>query len=292
MKNLILLGFLFICFPLVSQHKVGVRAGVNYSTFSGPLEMGESYGMSNGIHFGINYTYEMPNNFGFRAELLYIQRGSKQKYQDADSMSYFIIDPIAPGSLETFVETGSKKLDLNITTGYFSIPLTVHYRVRRRFELFAGASLDFLVGPSARGKVDFTSKERPGQIRFIQSLDHRYGSDDEGDFNTFNNENIIILVDGEQVTIPKIIGAYYDFTEEQRDQGDRLNAFNIHLIGGLNYFINSGFYIGARYEYGLFDMTNNAVDYSLAELDEDDNYIFRDDKDIPISISVSFGFKF
>jgi len=291
LKKLILLFLMCFSVSLFSQHKVGVRAGLNYSKYSGPLEPGESYGISNGFHFGINYTYLLPDlPIGFRGELLYIQRGSKQNY--LDSTSYFIIDPIAPANLETFVETGKKDLILDITAGYFSLPFTVHYKPYRKLELFAGASLDFLIGPSARGNVEFISQDRPDEIRFIQSLDHGYGSDAAGEYNTFNNENIIILVDGEQVTVPKIIGAYYDFTPEQRELGNRLNGLNAHMIGGVSYFVNGGFYISARYEYGLLDVTNKNVDYSLSELDSNGDLIFRDDSDKPFTISVSFGFQF
>jgi len=232
----------------------------------------------------------LPNKIGFRGEVLYIQRGTKQNYLGD---SYYIINPIDPSTAESFVEYGSVDYQLNISTAYLSIPLTVQYRANRRWELFAGASLDFLIGPSGKGRVDFDSTVRPEDIRFIQSLDHNYGSDLAGEFNSSSRQsNIIIRVDGELVTIPKVIGGYYNFSAEQRARGDRLNGFNSHLIGGVNYFINTGFYIGIRYEYGLLDMTNDAVDVSLGELDADDNYIYRDDVDKPYTISVSFGFRF
>jgi len=290
LKNLLIISFIFLSVGLYSQHKVGVRAGLNYSQFSGQLELNESYSFSNGFHFGVNYTYELPNNIGFRAELLYIQRGSKQKYDDENS--FYIINPIDPSTMESFVELGHKIMDMNIISSYLSIPLTVQYRLNRKFEIFGGASLDFMIGPNGRGKVDFESTARRDEIRFVQSLDHHYGSDEAGEYNRFLNTNIKILVEGDVVTLPKVIGAYYDTTQAQRDLGDRINSFNSHLIGGFNYFINSGFYLGVRYEYGLLDITNNAVDISLVSLDENDDYIYRDDTDTDYTISLSFGFKF
>lgn len=274
---------------LNAQHKVGVRAGLNYSSFNGPLEQNESFGTSSGFHFGINYTYQLPNNLGFRAELLYVQRGAKQVFRD--SMAQYLINPIIPSNAETFLETGNLEYELDITPGYLSIPLTAHYRLKR-FELFAGASLDFLVGSSGKGRADFRSTERGDGIRFVQSLDHAYNSDEAGEYNTFLRENVIILVDGEQVTIPKVVGAYYNYTSEQRDAGNRINSFNAHLIGGVNYFLNRAFYMGLRYEYGLMDVTNNSVDPSLVDYDANNNYTFREDFDRPYSISVSFGFRF
>ena len=274
---------------MLAQHKVGVRAGLNYSKFQGPLEVNESFTVSNGFHFGINYTYVLPSKVGFRAELLYIQRGTQQNYKGE---TYYIINPISPAGLASFVEYGDLDYNLNISTSYLSIPLTVQYKFHKKFEIFAGASLDFLVGPSGRGKADFTSSSRPDDIRFIESQDHRYGSDIQGEYNTFSRNNITIRVDDELVTIPKIVGGYYNFSAEQRAMGDRLTKFNSHIIGGLNYFINPSFYVGVRYEYGLLDMTNDAVDVSLGELDENDDFIFREDFDRPYSISVSFGFRF
>jgi len=288
LKNLLIILALGLALPVFGQHKVGVRAGLNYSKFNGPLEVNESYGVSNGFHFGINYTYILPSNVGFRAELLYIQRGTKQSY---NGETYYIIRPIS-GNVGEFVEEGMLDYNIDISTAYLSIPLTVQWKFNRRFEVFAGASLDFLVGPSGKGRADFTSTLRDDEILFIQSHDHSYGSDEAGEYNSFLNTNITILVDGEPVIIPKVVGAYYNFSASEREMGDRLNSFNAHILGGLNYFINSSFYIGARYEYGLLDMTNDAVDYSLGELDEDDNYIFRSDTDKPYSISVSFGFRF
>ena len=272
-----------------AQHRVGVRAGLNYSKFNGPLELNEKYSITNGFHFGINYTYEMTSSLGFRAEILYSQRGTEQNYEGE---TYKIINPINPGAFESFVEIGDTKLDLKVSNAYLSIPFTVQYRINRKFEIFGGASLDFIVGPSARGKVDFVSSTRGDQVRYIQSYDHRYNSDVAGEYNTFIQNNPIIIVDGENVTVPKVVGAYYNFTVEQTEKGGRINGFDSHLIGGVNYFINRGFYFGARVEYGLLDVTNNDVDYSLNELDEDDNYIFRDDVDKSFNLSFSFGFRF
>ena len=292
MKNLLILSFVFLTVSLSAQHKVGVRAGLNYSKFNGALEEHESYSIGSGFHFGINYTYELPSNVGFRGEILYVQRGTKQSFDDPES--FYIINPIIPSTMESFVEPGSKKIDMNLSLAYISIPLSVQYQINRRFELFAGMSMDFLIGPSGKGKVDFDSSTRPDDIRFIQSLDHQYNADLAGEYNTFlsQDNNIVIRVDGDLVTIPKVVGAYYNFTTEQREMGNRINSFNAHIIGGVNYYLNKGFYIGARYEYGLLDITNNAVDVSLGELDENDDFIFRDDSDKDFSIALSFGFKF
>jgi len=270
---------------LISQHKVGVRAGVNYGKFSGPLEENESYGISSGFHFGINYTYLLNDRLSFRGEIVYSQRGNKQSYVDTLGGSYYIINPNE--SSINFTAIGNIEYNLEVTNSYLSIPLTANYRLGKKLEAFGGFSLEFLIGPSAKGLVDFSTDE----FFFTQSLDHRYGSDAAGGFNRFNQEIVEILFDGERLTMPRFIGAYYNFTPEQKT-GQRFKRFDSNLIVGLNYFINPGFYIGGRIEYGLFDITNDEMDFSLRELDAEQNFIFRDDKDRSINLGLSFGFRF
>lgn len=291
MKNLLIA--IIICWGVsgLAQHRVGVRAGLNYSKFNGPLEANESYNITGGFHFGISYTYEFNSKFGLRGELLYTQRGTEQDYLDENS--YYIINPISAHS--TFVDYGTVDYNLKISNAYVSFPFTAQYRVSKKFEVFGGASLDFVVGPTARGKVKFESSA-DSNIAFTQSFDHRYNSDISGQYNSFIAfaNNVQVLINDEIVTVPRIIGAYYNFPAppEDEDIPSRINGFDANLIGGVNYYINSGFYLGARLEYGLFDTTNNEVDKSLQALNSDNSFIFRDDVDKSINLAISFGFKF
>ncbi len=269
----------------MSQHKVGVRAGMNYGKFSGPLEEGEDYGVANGFHFGINYTYLFNDIVSFRGELLYIQRGTKQTFSDSTGSVYYIINAIERS--DNLVAFGSIDYQLEVSNAYLSIPITTHFRLNKKFEAYAGMSVEFLIGPSGKGLVDFENEE----FFFRQSLDHSYGSDTAGFANPRIPDRVSIQVDGEDLTMPKFVGAYYNFTEDQVT-GQRFKRIDAKLILGLNYFINPGFYIGARTEYGLTDITNNNMDYSLRELDSDRNFILRDDVDHSLSLNLSFGFRF
>ena len=286
MKKLIIFFFLITTVSLSAQHRIGVRAGLNYSTYLGELEEGEDYGIGSGFHFGINYTYEFNDILGLRGELLYTQRGTTQSFYRENN--YHIIRSL---TIDKFVEYGTVDLNMDLANSYFSVPITAQVRVHKKIELFAGMSVDFLIGPSGRGKLDFTSSENMDEIFFIQSYDHRYNSDVAGQYNTIIQDRISIIVDGDKVSLPKIVGGYYIFDADQKT-GNRYNGIDAHLILGGNYFINPGFYVGARVEYGLTDITNNAMDYSLTELDELENFIFRDDKDRSFSVNVSFGFRF
>ncbi len=285
---------LFCLVQLNAQHKIGVRTGINYSNFiGGELEQGETYSYSNGFHFGINYTYQVTPSFGVRGELLYLQRGTKYNFTDTDEGVYNLIQPRFGASFPSFFENGHTILNIKISNGYISLPVTAQFQLTEKWEVFGGLSLDLLLNPTGRGTLDFTSTVNPDDIFFIQSLDHQYRSDDAGDvsFIASREESIWILVAGQAEEIIRTQSAYYKLTEDQKD-GNKFKLFDSHAIFGFNYFINSGFYVGVRGHYGLRDITNDKLDFSVRELDASNGYIIRNDRDRSISFGASVGFRF
>jgi hypothetical protein len=105
----------------------------------------------------------------------------------------------------------------------------------------------------------------------------------------YSTGQLKIIVDGKVVVLPKSIGAYY-----QNDAlfGKRFNWFNLTAIGGVNYFLNRGFFIGGRIERGLLDVTNNKMDASLEKLNDDFSFNNRTDKDLQLTYQLSCGFRF
>ncbi len=281
LKSLIFSCLVLFGLQLTSAQSIGVRAGLNYSTFSGPLEQNEQFGFANGIHFGISYGYKFTNNFMLRTELLYNQMGSKIKF-DGENSYYLIYTP-----KKTVFETGKRILDLEISNSYIGLPITAVYQLSKKIEIFGGISPGFLINPTARGLVRFTSKEHPSEIIFKQALDYRYYQDEPKQASS--SSSLRIIVDGEIVSLPKSVKAYY---QTDAKFGSTFNLFNLTAVGGLNYFINKGFYMGFRYEYGLLDVTNNKMDHSITSLNEDYTFKKRNDKDIQLSYQVSLGFKF
>ncbi|MBK8701473.1 MAG: outer membrane beta-barrel protein [Saprospiraceae bacterium] len=269
-------------YVLAYSQSIGVRAGWNFNTFSGPLEANESYGSTNGIHFGINYGYKLSNIFMVRGELLYNQTGTKHKY---DGSSYYQIYTAE----KTVYERGRRLLDLEISTSYVSLPLTAVVQLGKKIEVFGGFSPNFLVNPSGRGTVRFYSDLHPTEIVFKQALDYSYYNDKALGSSTTNSGLLRIIVDGEVVTMPKIVGAYY---QNDVKNGSRFNWFNLSALGGINYFLNKGFFIGGRVEYGLLDTTNDKMDNSLEKLNDDFTLIKRNDKDIQLTYQLSLGFRF
>ncbi len=282
LKNYIfvLVVAIFSTVSLIGQ-SIGVRAGWNFSKFSGPLEAGEEYKSNNGIHFGVNYGYKVSKNFQLRAEILYNQTGTQHNY---DTSSYYLIY-----ADKTIFEKGRRTQKLQISNSYIGLPITAAYQIGK-VEFLVGLNPSILINPVGRGTVRFESQTRPKEIIFKQSLDHRYNSDKAlAAANSFSQSTLQIIVDGRAVSLPKAVGAYY-----QNDivQGKRFGLLNLSAIGGVNYFINRGLYVGLRLEQGLIDVTNDKMDFSLSSLNEDLTQKIRNDKDIQLTYQVSLGFRF
>lgn len=249
--------------------------------------------MSLGFHFGINFTYQFTPDFGLRAELLYTQKGAKNDFIDSLNSSYLVIKPV-DDQIEPFFAQGSTDLNLDLSTGYFSIPLTAHYSLNDKFELVGGMSLDLLIGPAGRGTMDF--RDGAGEYFFRQTYQHSYRKDDAGEADDLISIDqtpfVTIDLNGEKENLFAVHTAYQDLEESDLENGKKYKLFDANAIFGFNYFINSGFYAGIRAEWGLFDMTNENVDFSRREISNDGDYIRRNDIDKSRSISVSVGFRF
>jgi hypothetical protein len=279
-KRIFIYSIILLSHTAFSQ-SIGVRAGWNFNTFRGPLEPGESFSLTNGIHFGINYGYKLSNVFMIRTELLYSQLGTKQKF---DGDSYYVIYT----SGKTVFEKGNREQNLEISNSNVSIPITAAINLGRKIEVFGGLSPNFLINPTGRGTLRFISKENPSNIVFRQALDYRYYQD-KAKTALQNTTSARIIVDKQVVNIPKSVGAYY---QTDIKEGNLFNWFSLTTLGGVNYFINRSLFIGGRVEYGLTDVTNSKMDFSLQKLNDDFSTIKRSDKDTYLSYQISMGFRF
>lgn len=296
MKNLCVLFFLTIGTLVSAQsYKIGVRAGANYSQFRGPVEseINEEFNLSGGFHFGFNFTYYVLQPVGLRIELLYLQTGTKQKI-GGDSYTLVRI----PNSSAFLKEEGYREQNMDISNAYISLPVSVQIQLNKKFELFGGFYTNFLIGPTGGGRVCFDSTgsrctreigTNEDGFFYRQSLLHDYNSDFAGQAKDANI-NPVIIVDDVEITIPGSIGAYYFENEEVTDS--YINSLDLGVFAGVNYFVNRGFYLGGRVVYGLRDITNVKYDYSLVRLDENNNFIQRNDNDQLIGFEISLGFRF
>ncbi len=283
LKKLIIILLCFSAFGANAQsQKIGVRAGLNQSWLSGPLEVNETMTRSGGFHFGLNYSYYFNDFFGLRFEIVYNQKGVTQQYLGD---AYYIL---RKGD-ERLVDYGDTDYLLSISNGYLSIPVSASLYVRPKIEIFGGASIDFLISPTARGRIDYESNDFPEGIFFTQSLDYNYYNDEAARANIFNNASIALIVEEEPLPIPRVIGGYYFFDDKD---GNRFRPVDFNVHAGLNYFLNTGFFVGATLHYGLTDVTRDQMDVSLRELNPDNSFIFRQDKDHQLSLQFSLGFRF
>ena len=283
----VLISFLFFATvsTTVAQHRFGVRAGLNFATFQGELEVNENYDFATGFHFGFNYTYQFAPNLGVRAELLYNQKGGERTFRDEAAFSQ-----VLPIGGTPFFEAGLVDYRETYTFNYLCIPVTLQYDVGK-FELFGGLSADILFGPRGGGTFFFQSAENPQGIIYELALDHNYATDRAGLVQQ-SAETTALLVDGTRVDIFRDRTAYLEWSEtELDDRGKRFRILDGSLVAGVNYFINRGLYIGIRGELSFRDFTNPRMDFSLKSFDTASR-IERDDKDRVRNIGVSFGFRF
>lgn len=293
MKFIKLLLVVIVAFTINSSQAqtFGVRAGLNYSKFLGPSisadNAEEKFGFSNGFHFGLSYAYDFTDLFSLRSEIVYIQNGSTYEY---DGDSYYVIRD-AVNDKDTY-EKGTVDYDLNISNAYISIPIMANYRINRKWEIFGGPYVNMLIGPTGRGKLRFESYNRPDDITFRQSLDFNYGSDAPAQiigYSPTSSDQIGIRVDGDIVSLPRFAGAY---TRQGERTENKFNFLDVGLTAGAHYFLNKGFFVGFQIDYGFLDLTNNAVDISLQDVNADNTFQFSDDKDSHFGIHTSFGFRF
>jgi len=279
---------LIALFTLISASTVkaqglnfGIRAGLNYGTFLGNETPEEDYNLASGFHFGINVGYEINDLFFLRGEILYTQQGTGYDY---NGDGYYIFNVPTDNR---FVIQDSTNLSLEISNAYVSFPLTAHVSALEKWEFHAGGYVSFLVSPIGAGTWRFGSRENPDHL-FEQGLNYSYRGDGPGEINNFANE-ILLIADGQNASVPSLVGAYYLF---QEDRGSLINRIDYGLTGGVSYFLNRGLYVGLKGWYGLKDVTNNNVDYSYRRLNPDGSFIFSDDFDRNLNIDISLGFKF
>lgn len=280
-KFVLVVSFLLVYTAVYSQ-TFGIRAGLNFSTLMGPAEEGveESFGLNGGFHFGFNYAYNISDVFSIRTELLYMQTGTDYSYKGE---SYYAIE-LADRVL---YERGEATIDLVVSNAQISIPITAHFELNDKWEVLGGVYTNFLVGPTGTGQLRFESYDRPLEIVFRQSLDYSYFGDEAR--GTAGDGVVRIIVDDDIISLPRFAGAYYQYFEKD---GNAFNVIDLGLTAGVSYFFNRGFYASLRADYGMLDLTNNKMDRSLKEVNTDNSFILRDDKDHHFGLQASFGFRF
>jgi hypothetical protein len=285
--------FLFLLlFPAAIGHTQlsgGFVAGMNFSRFSGPLEMDgrgrdlEEFKFKTGFHVGGGLNLRMTEMAGFRVELLYAQKGTEYTYSGP---SYWVF---TTGQGKDIFSTGTRKTFLKIVNHYLELPLVAYARIGR-LEFGGGGYFSYLISSTGTGDLTYDGVIESGFIiaPFSIVLDFNYFSDPFE--QTGMEETQSVQVGGQAVQVPESIGAQYEVVSVPNERLFR--RWDYGLIGNLALYLNQGLHLGFRLNYGLQDLTREERDISRAELDADNRPIFRNDFDRNVTLQVSIGFSF
>jgi len=282
------------------EYNIGIRAGLNFGQYLGPqIPDLEKFSISNGFHFGINFSYNLSDVLALRGEILYNQNGTRYSYE-GDGWYKFtrgVIDtPSGIPSIYSINEIvrDKTKIDLDISSGGVAVPISLHLKTLEKWELFGGGYINFIFSSIGTGNwkfgPDFESGVESPEHAFIQGQFHNYRSDEIGDINSRNfTQPITLRANGVKAQIQSLVGAYALNTQ---DTGNRLRSLDYGFLGGVSYYLNRGLYLSLRADLGMRDMTNNNAEYSYAEIEDDGSFIYSDDFDRNFTIGLSLGFKF
>lgn len=268
----------------------GFKAGLSFNSFNGDSEKDdagnslESFSGNTGFHVGATFTWKATELMGVRGELMYSQKGGRRKFEGP---SYLTLHPTAGNDLPS---TGTRKMELNISSSTIEIPVMGYFKPVPWAELYAGGYAAFNISTTVFGDFAYTGGETPSgtavaDIRF--EIDGNYASDNPGEAS-FTDPPTLIKAGASDIIIPRSASPYYEFTE---DRGNLYKVLDLGLIGGLSLYLNRGLYVTGRVNYGMTDITRTRPDVSLSKLDNG-NFITRNDDDRNFSIQTSIGFSF
>ncbi|MEZ4959961.1 MAG: porin family protein [Saprospiraceae bacterium] len=288
MMRFLAFAFVFCLSTTVFSQEIGYgfKAGLNFNSFNSDSEQDasgkdlESFTGNTGFHVGAIFTWKATELMGLRAELLFSQKGGRQRFEGPSYYQFISTDSL------TLEVPGKRDMRLNVTNAYIDIPVMGYYRPLQWLELFAGGNIGFLVSSAAVGDLKYTPDDT--SIPAVDySLDFNYYTDDPGGV-TPSGEFIQINNNFEVATLDRA-GAYAEF---DKDRGNLFKTVDLGLIGGLSLYFNKGLFISGRVNYGLSDITKNKADVSLVKKDANGQFISQEQKDRNFSIQASIGFSF
>ena len=288
--NVIRLAVFTLCllpsFLIAQGFSGGFRAGLNFTTFDGDVETDaagmslEQFNRTTGFHVGATFAYAVTDLFGFKADLLYSQKGGEVRYTGP---SYFYLYSDATDT-EGLRVTGNLDSERDVLNSYIDIPVVAYYRLGP-LELEGGVTAGFLVNSRASGSASFTNTVLPDG-RVIDGVSYNY------DYNYFSDQigyNAIVEFNQNRTTYPSVIDAYYN----SNDNRPLYRRLDFGLVGGAAFFLNNGLYLGVRYQYGITDATRGENDQRLyADGTATEREYTTNDKDYNRVIQTSVGFRF
>ena len=259
-----------------SQLSYGFKAGLNSSKINGTVENGR-YESTSGFHLGVIFSYAITDLFGVKAEFMYSQKGGDFFYEGP---SFFHLQDESTNILAK----GTRIMNVSISNDYLDFPFLLYGRFGP-LELQGGINVGLLAGSTGVGQLRFTGSE-PIFDEFILNLDHQYYSDKAGEANMENEE--IVRIGASQVTLPKEIGAYYEYDEKE---GSLFHFLDVGVNVGALFYLNDGLYLGGRANFGLLDVKRETAEITYATFDGNVP-ASGDVADKQVSYQISLGFSF
>ena len=289
MKKYLILSIFCISIANISAQDIGFgfNAGLSASSIlSSQVEENatENRGFVTGFHIGGNANFKITDVFGVKAGLVFSQKGTKYSFSSDQAYLQFYRD--GGGNA---IATGQKDISIQLSNAYMEIPIFAYGRLGD-FEISGGVYGGFLIGAGGGGDLTFEGKSNASNQPIdpvSYTLNYNYVQDEPG--QAFPSDPVTINIDGQTLTIPGALGAYYFF---QEDNGNAYKVFDFGLMGGLAYYFNEGLSFGVKALYGLNDITKDAYDVSQVSLESNGDYILRDDKDVNLNLQFSIGLSF
>ncbi|MGB4847521.1 MAG: porin family protein [Saprospiraceae bacterium] len=292
MKYILITSFLvFLAGNAISQNDMigyGFRAGLSMGQYTGPSETGpngetlETNKLASGFHIGMTINFKFGDLMGLRTELMFSQRGTDYLYKGP---SYYVL---GRNTLTPITIAGTRKQSTKVSNAYLDVPLVLYYRIKS-FEISGGLNTGLLISSAAGGSLTFDGVSPitgAALTPYTINLNYNYKKDKAG---TASSTTQPININGRDYFEPTIIGAYYDFTEKDKNL---FKTLDFGLVAGLSYFLNQGLFLGVKYVHGLGDVDRNNYDISLQSLHTDGSHIPRSDTNKSRSWQFSVGFAF
>jgi hypothetical protein len=164
----------------------------------------------------------------------------------------------------------------------------VYARLGDKLEIHGGGYVSYLVKSAADGELKLSNAKTllgTSVSEYKGSLDYNFLSDD--DKADVSNNQTLFTEAGRIVKSPVSMGAYYG---RGTATGYLWNKVDYGLVAGVSYRMRSGLTAVARFNYGMADVTNNAVHAMQSGLSADKKFILRDSNDKNMGIQISFIF--
>ena len=284
-KILIFIIVLTPFFTLAQELGGGVRLGLNINRMTGPKEANESFDSNTGFLVGGLLDFSITDLFGLRGEFLFSQKGGRLLYKGAATQFF------NPNTEDQVIAIGERNSVIRVNNSYIDIPIMAYLQPIKKVKIFAGASFGFLVASNGFGELQFNGQSIVGQvpIDFTITQDHLYLKD-EGFATAEITNPITFSADGATISIPQTAGAYVlDFEETGEPM---YNKFDVGIIGGVAYYLNSSLFFSAMVNSSLGDISNNEKDIAKNEIGPNESRVLRDDVDRNLAIQLSLGFEF